>query len=66
MEYYKNNPEFQQLVEKDRLNSIKQSQQVPAMSASNGAVNAALNIPEKPKTWEEASQRTRSMFREDN
>lgn len=66
MEYYKNNPEFQQLVEKDRLNSIKQSQQVPAMSASNGAVNAALNIPEKPKTWDEASQRTRNMFREDD
>lgn len=66
MEYYKNNPEFQQMIEKDRLENIKQSQQVPAMSASNGAVNAALNIPEKPKTWDDASERTRKMFRTDD
>ncbi len=64
MEYYNKNPEFQQLIEKKRLEDIKQSQQVPNMSASNGAVNAALNIQEKPKTWEEASERTRDLFRE--
>ena len=65
MEYYNSNPEFQKMLEQQRLQEIKQSQQVPAMSASSGAVNAALNIQEKPKTWEDASQRTRDMFRVD-
>ena len=51
------------MIEKKRLDDIKQSQQVPAMSASNGAVNAALTIKEKPTTWDDASQRTRDMFR---
>lgn len=62
MELYNKNPEFQELVEKQRLEQIKQSQQVPPFSASSGAVNAALNIKEKPKTFEEASERTRQMF----
>ena len=62
MELYNNSPAFQELVEKQRLEQIKQSQQVPPFSASSGAVNAALNIKEKPKTFEEASQRTRQMF----
>lgn len=65
MQYYDTNPEFQQLIEKKRLGDIKSNQQVPAMSASSGAVNAALNIQEKPKTWDDASQRTKNMFRED-
>ena len=62
MELYDKNPTFQELVEKKRLDAIKQSQQVPPFSASSGAVNAALNIKEKPKTFEEASERTRKMF----
>ena len=62
MELYDKNPTFQELVEKKRLDTIKQSQQVPPFSASSGAVNAALNIKEKPKTFEEASERTRKMF----
>ena len=62
MEHYDKNPTFQELVEKKRLDAIKQSQQVPPFSASSGAVNAALNIKEKPKTFEEASERTRRMF----
>ena len=62
MELYDKNPTFQELVEKKRLDTIKQSQQVPPFSASSGAVNAALNIKEKPKTFEEASERTRRMF----
>ena len=62
MELYDKNPSFQELVEKKRLDTIKQSQQVPPFSASSGAVNAALNIKEKPKTFEEASERTRKMF----
>ena len=62
MELYDKNPSFQELVEKKRLDAIKQSQQVPPFSASSGAVNAALNIKEKPTTFEEASKRTRQMF----
>ena len=62
MKLYDENPTFQELVEKKRLETIKQSQQVPPFSASSGAVNAALNIKEKPKTFEEASERTRKMF----
>lgn len=62
MKLYEETPTFQELVEKKRLEAIKQSQQVPPFSASSGAVNAALNIKEKPKTFEEASRRTREMF----
>ena len=62
MELYDKNPTFQELVEKKRLDTIKQSQQVPPFSASSGAVNAALNIKEKPKNWDDASERTRKMF----
>lgn len=59
---YNNNPAFQELIEKQRLEAIKNSQQVPPFSASSGAVNAALDIKEKPQTLEEASKRTREMF----
>ena len=62
MELYDKNPTFQELIEKKRIDSIKNSQQVPPFSASSGAVNAALNIKEKPKTFEEASELTRKMF----
>lgn len=62
MKIYENNPEFQELVEQKRLQDVKKNQQVPHMSASSGAVNAALNIQEKPKTWDDASERTRKMF----
>lgn len=59
---YNSNKGFRELVEKQRIDSIKQSQQVPAFSASSGAVNAALDIKEKPQTLEEASRRTIEMF----
>ena len=62
MELYDKNPTFQELVEKKRIDAVKNSQQVPPFSASSGAVNAALNIKEKPKTFEEASERTRKLF----
>lgn len=62
MKIYNENPEFQELVEKQRIAQLKNSQQVPNFSASSGAVNAALNIPEKPKGWDDASERTRQMF----
>ncbi len=62
MELYNSNQDFRDLVEKQRLEQLKQSQQVPPFSASSGAVNAALDIKEKPQTLEEASKRTREMF----
>lgn len=62
MALYDKNPTFQELVEKKRIESLKGSQQVPPFSASSGAVNVALNIKEKPKSWDEASERTRNLF----
>ena len=61
-EKYKNDPALQEMIEKQRIDQLKGSQQVPPFSASSGAVNAALNIKEKPKTFDEASRRTREMF----
>lgn len=60
---YNENPEFQEAIEKQRVSQVQNNQQVPIFSASSGAVNAALNIPEKPKTFDDASERTRQMFR---
>lgn len=62
MKLYDENPTFQELIEKKRIDALKNSQQVPTFSASSGAVNAALNIKEKPKSWDDASERTRQMF----
>lgn len=62
MALYNSNPEFQELVEKQRIEQVKKSQQVPPFSASSGAVNAALDIKEEPKGWDDASNRTRAMF----
>lgn len=62
MALYNNTPEFQEMVEKQRIEQVKQSQQVPPFSASSGAVNAALDIKEEPKGWDDASKRTRAMF----
>ena len=62
MALYEKNPEFQEMIEKKRLAAVKESQQVPPFSASSGAVNAALDIPEEPKGWDDASKRTRNMF----
>lgn len=62
MGFYNSNPEFQEMVEKHRLAQVKDSQQVPPFSASSGAVNAALNIKEEPKGWDDASERTLKMF----
>ena len=62
MELYNKYPEFQEMVERQRIDQIKNSQQVPPMSASSGAVNAALDIKEEPKGWDDASERTRKMF----
>ncbi len=64
MAMYNANPEFQQMIEKQRIDALKDSQQVPVMSASSGLTNAALNIKEKPQTLDEASERVRALFRE--
>jgi hypothetical protein len=62
MALYNGNPEFQEMVEKQRIAQVSNSQQVPPFSASRGAVNAALYIPEEPKRWAVASERTKKMF----
>ncbi len=62
MAFYESNPEFQELLEKKRLEQVKGKQNLPPFSASSGSVNAALNIPEKPKNFDEAAERTRKMF----
>lgn len=63
MEIYNKNQEFQEMVERQRIDQVKKSQQVPPFSASSGAVNAALTIQEEPSGWDEASKRTREMFK---
>ena len=62
MDLYNRFPEFQEMIEKQRISQLKESQQVPPMSSSSGAMNAALNIKNKPKTLDEASEATRKMF----
>ena len=62
MALYEKSPEFQEMIERKRIDQVKNSQQVPPFSASSGAVNAALDIPEEPKGWADASDRTRKMF----
>lgn len=62
MALYNGNSAFREMVEKQRLEAIKHSQQVPPMSGSSGAAGAALNIKDKPQTLEEASKRIREMF----
>lgn len=64
MAYYDKNPDFRDRIEKLRLEQLKNSQQVPQMSASSGAVNAALNIKEKPKTMNDASAGVRALFKQ--
>ena len=63
MEIYRNNPEFREMIERDRLEAVKKNQQVPAFSPSNGVGNAAPTINEKPKTMADAKAATFNMFR---
>lgn len=62
LQYYDKNEDFRKLVESKLLERAKGGQQVPPLSASGGAVNAALTIQEKPKTIEEASNLARKLF----
>ena len=62
MALYNSNPEFRSAVEQQRLSAVKNNQQVPLMSASSGAANVALNIPDKPKSFDDADNMTRKLF----
>lgn len=62
MRLYESNPEFQAAVEQKRIDSIKGSQQVPPMSASQGAANAALHIKDKPKSFDDAYEGVMRLF----
>lgn len=64
MKMYHESPELQEMIEKERIAKLNtaNSQQIPVFSASSGAANAALNIKEKPKTFEDASKIARSFF----
>lgn len=61
-EIYQKNGELQDMIEKKKLKDLEAASSVPPHSASGGAVNAALNIKDKPKTFEEASELTKKMF----
>lgn len=53
LELYNKNPELQQAIEKQKLENIKEGQQVPPFSANGSAGNAALNIPKKPQSFDD-------------
>lgn len=61
-ELYKKNPELQSMIEQERIEQLKASQQVPNMAASSGAANAALTIKDKPKTMKDAGAAARKLF----
>lgn len=63
MNYYTNNQDFRDMVERKRVEELSKSQQVPPMSASSGAVNAALNIKKKPQTFDDALERSKKDMR---
>lgn len=62
MNLYNNNADFREAVERQRIEAIKEGQQVPPFSASGGAANIALNIKDKPKDFEESLERSRKGF----
>ena len=60
---YNKNGEFRNAVEKQRLNEIKNNADgVPALSGSSGNGNIALDVPDKPKNFAEASDLVRKLF----
>lgn len=62
VEMYKNNPDFKAAIESLRIAELKDSQQVPPLSASSGLGNVAPNIKDKPKTFGEARDRAFARF----
>lgn len=59
---YKENDDFRRLVDKERLTAVRNQPSVPPLSAGGGAGNAALHIPEKPKTMQEAKELAKKKF----
>lgn len=62
IEMLNSNEQAKELYEKQRIAALKSNAAVPQMSASSGAVNAAINIPNKPKSWDDAAQQALGMF----
>ena len=62
MEYYDSNQELRDIIDKRRVQEIKGGQGVPPLSASNGAVNAALNIPKTPTNFSEAHELSKKLL----
>jgi len=56
MNYYNSNQDFQNAVEKLRINQLNSNSggNVPAMSASGGIGGAVVNVQEKPKNFDES------------
>lgn len=59
---YQQNPEYERAINAFKLGQVKPNQEIPSMSASSGAVNAALNMPEKPKNFDEANEMIKNLF----
>lgn len=67
MKMYNENSQLQDMVERERIAKLNQTaSQVPPLSSSSGAANIALNIKEKPKTFEDASKMAFSFFNNKN
>lgn len=67
MKMYNENPQLQDMVERERIAKLNDTtQQIPPLSSSSGAANIALNIKEKPKTFEDASKMAFSFFNNKN
>lgn len=63
MEYARNNKEFAEMLAMEKIAAVQSGQQVPPLSASSGAVNAAPTIQNEPKNLEEATELFKNMLR---
>lgn len=59
---YKENPEFMELFNKSMIEKAKEAKDVPSFASSGGVSNAAPNVKERPKSFEEVYERTKSKF----
>lgn len=63
MGIYESNPDFRAAVEQKRIAAVKDGMQVPPSAASSGAANAALQIKDAPKNFDDADEIVRGLFR---
>lgn len=63
MGIYDSNPDFRAAVEQKRIAAVKDGMQVPPSAASSGAANAALQIKDAPKNFDDADEIVRGLFR---